>query len=121
MKDKEIDEILKQAAQGPEVVDPMLLARVAKSIESTMKPVRPLPPTWMLAGGLFLVCTAVAVGGSARAGFYGIEKLSALERALIFPALGIFIWLAAMTCPPRRSTVLPSSATIMGSPSRRAE
>ena len=97
MKDKEIDEILKHAAQGPDVLDPMLLAQVAKSIESDMKPVRPLPPTWMLAGGLFLVCAAIAIAGAARAGFYDIEKLSALERALIFPALGVFIWLAAMT------------------------
>src|SRR5271154_3397568 len=98
----------------------MLLARVAKSIESTMEPVRPLPPTWMLAGGLFLVCTAVAVGGSARAGFYGIEKLSALERALIFPALGVFIWLAAVTwvnetIPGSRRRVAPWTLLGLGS------
>jgi hypothetical protein len=97
VKEQEIDEILKRAAQGSEVVDPLILARVAKSIESTMKPVRPLPPTWMLTGGLALLCVAVAVGGAARAGFYGIEKLNILERAVIFPALGIFIGLAAMT------------------------
>ena len=53
---------------------------------------RPLPPTWVLASGLILICAAVALAGAARAGFYGIEKLSVLERALIFPTLGIFVW-----------------------------
>jgi len=38
---------------------------------------------------------AVAFAGAARAGFYGIQGLSVLERALIFPALGILLWLAA--------------------------
>ncbi len=95
MKDKDIDEILKQAAQAPHDVDPALLDRVAKSIGSSLRPVRPVPPAWVLAGGLVLICLAVAVAGAARAGFYGIQKLSILERALIFPALSILIWLGA--------------------------
>lgn len=95
MKDKEIDEILKRAAQAPHEVDPALLDRVSKSIGSSLGPVRPLPPAWVLVGGLALICAAVALAGAARAGFYGIQKLSVLERALIFPALGIFVWLGA--------------------------
>jgi hypothetical protein len=95
VKDKEIDEILKRAAQAPQDVDPALLDRVAKSIGSSLRPVRPVPPAWVLAGELALICLAVAVAGAARAGFYGIQKLSILERALIFPALGILIWLGA--------------------------
>jgi Negative regulator of sigma F len=95
LRDKEIDAILKRAAQGPEVVEPTLLARVAKSIECTMIPVRPVLPTWLLAGELFLACLMVAVAGAARLGFGGFGKLNVVERALIFPALGIFVWLAA--------------------------
>ena len=95
VKDKEIDEILKRAAQAPHDVDPALLDRVSKSIGSSLRPVRPLPPAWVLAGGLALICAAVALAGAARAGFNGIQKLSVLERALIFPALGIFVWLGA--------------------------
>ena len=95
MKDKEIDEILKQAAQAPHDVDLALLDRVAKSIGSSLRPVRPVPPAWILAGGLALICLAVALAGAARSGFYGVQKLSILERALIFPTLGILIWLGA--------------------------
>ncbi len=95
MRDKEIDEILKRAAQAPHEVDPALLDRVAESIGSSLRPLRPLPPAWVLAGGLALICAAVALAGAARAGFYGIQALSVLERALIFPTLGILIWLGA--------------------------
>ena len=50
VKDKEIDQILKQAAQAPHDVDPALLDRVARSIGSSLRPVRPLPPA-MVPGG----------------------------------------------------------------------
>ena len=49
----------------------------------------------MLAGGLVLACVGVALAGAARAGFYGIEKLSVWERVVIFPTLGLLIYLAA--------------------------
>lgn len=106
MKDREIDEILKQAAQAPHDVDPALLGRVASSIGCSMRPVRPLPPAWVLACGLVLICAAVALAGAARSGFYGIQKLSVLESLLIFPTLGILIWLAATTCV---SEMIPGS------------
>lgn len=106
MKDREIDEILKQAAQAPHDVDPALLDRIATSIGSSLGPVRPLPPTWVLAGGLILVCAAVALAGAARLGLYGIQKLSTLERGLIFSVLGILIWMAAAACV---SEMIPGS------------
>jgi hypothetical protein len=106
VKDREIDEILKQAAQAPHDVDPAQLDRVATSIGSSFGPVRPLPPTWVLAGGLILVCAAVALAGAARLGLYGIQKLSILERGLIFSVLGILIWMAATTCV---SEIIPGS------------
>ena len=120
MKDKEIDEILKHAAQAPHVVDPALLDQVAKSIQSSMRPVRPLPPTWVLAGGLVLTCATVAMAGAARAGFYGIQELSALERGLIFPMLGILIWLAAAVSvsemiPGSRRRITPGALLAVGS------
>jgi hypothetical protein len=120
VRDREIDEILKQAAQLPHDVDPALLDRVAKSIESSMRPVRPLPPARLLASGLVLICAAVALAGAARLGFYGIQKLSVLERALIFPTLGILIWLAATICvsemiPGSRRRVAPGALLGVGS------
>jgi hypothetical protein len=110
VKDKEIDEILRQAPKGFEVVDASILERIGKSIESTMKPVRPWPPTWMLAGGLASLCVAVAVGGAARAGFHGVEKLSALQIGVIFPALLIFILLAALSWV---SEMIPGSRRVV--------
>ena len=44
--------------------------------------------------GLVLICAAVALAGAARAGFYGIEKMDLLERALIFSTLAVFAWAA---------------------------
>ncbi len=96
MKDREIDEILDRAARSKHRVEPALLERVAGAIKSSLQPVPPLPATWVLVAWLVLVCAAVAVAGAARAGFYGIEKLTLLERALIFPALGILAGLAGI-------------------------
>ncbi len=120
MKDKEIDEILKQAAQGPHHVDPGLLDRVANSIGSSLGPVRPLPEPWVLVGGLALICAAVALAGAARAGFYGIQALSVLDRALIFSTLGVLIWLAATLAvgemiPGSRRRIAPKTLLAAGS------
>lgn len=119
MSDREMDEILDLAAQARHDVEPAVLERVAASIKGSMRPVRPLPPAWMLAGGLILICAIVALAGAARAGFYGFEKLSVLERALIFPALGIFLWLAAAEfasemIPGSRRRVAPGALLGLG-------
>lgn len=95
MNDNKMDEILKQAARNPHTVDPVLLDQVTSSIATSLIPVRPLPPSWMLEGALVAISVGIAVAGAARAGFYGFEKLGVAERALIFPALGVFLWLAA--------------------------
>ena len=95
MKDKEMDEILEQAARTPHHVDPALLDRVSASLGASLRPVHPLLPSWVLEGSVAAIAVAIAIAGAARAGFYGIEKLGTVERALIFPALGVFLWLAA--------------------------
>ena len=82
-----IDDVLTEAARTPHSLDPRSLQAVADTIRSSIRPVRPLPPTWVLAGSLILVCAAVALAGAARAGFYGIEKMNLFERALIFSSL----------------------------------
>jgi hypothetical protein len=92
--DGEIDEVLEKAARVPYEVKPALLKCVADSIHSSMRPVRPLPPTWVLTGGLVLICAAVGLAGAFQAGFYGIEKMGLLERVLLFSTLGILAWVA---------------------------
>lgn len=96
MRDGEIDEILRKAAvRGPDV-EAALLKRVADSIQPSMRQVRPLPRTWVLAGVLMLICAGVALAGAGRAGFYGFERMSLLERALIFLTLGVLSCVAGM-------------------------
>jgi hypothetical protein len=94
VKDSEIDELLERATHSRHEVDPVLLDRVAASIKSSVQPVRPLPPMWVLTGGLVLICAAVGLVGASRAGFNGFEKMDLLERVLIFPTLVIFAYVA---------------------------
>ena len=94
MKDNEIDDILKRAGRAPHEVDPALLDRVTGSIGSSLTPIRPLPPARMLTAGLLFLCVGIPLLGAAVLGFHGIEKMSALQRAMIFPTLGMLIWLA---------------------------
>lgn len=95
MKDEEIDDVLTKAARAPYDLKPETLQRVADSIKPSLRPVRPLPPTWVMAGGLVLVCATVSLAGAARAGFFGFAKMDLLERLLVFPALVFLAWVAA--------------------------
>ncbi|HEV2398890.1 MAG TPA: NrsF family protein [Candidatus Sulfotelmatobacter sp.] len=96
MKDEEIDDILKSASQVPPDLDPVLLERIGDSIKSSLHPVRPLPPVWLMAMGLVVVCAAVSLMGATRAGFFGIAKMDLLERSFIFPALVLLACFAAV-------------------------
>ena len=95
MKEREIDEVLAKAAKNTPAVSPALLGRIAGSIKPSLRPVRPMPPAWLLSAGLILIAAAVALAGAARAGLYGIERLTVFERILIFPALVLLLWASA--------------------------
>lgn len=97
MKNEEIDEVLKKAAQAPQELDPLVLERIDDSIKRSLRPVRPLPPVWLIAGGLGLVCAAVALAGAERAGFFGVARMNLLDRSLVFSALGLLASLAAVS------------------------
>ena len=96
MNDRDIDEVLRKTAEVPHVVKPALLQRIAGSLEPSLRPVRPMLPSWALTLGLVLIGAAVALAAALRAGFYGLEKMDLLERALIFSAL-FFVAYAAAT------------------------
>jgi hypothetical protein len=87
-----VDEALQKAAEAAPRVEPELFKQIAGSLQSSLRPVRPLRPTWILAAGLTLICAALATAAAARAGFYGIEKLALWERLLIFSTLGMVAW-----------------------------
>ena len=95
MKNEEVDYVLTEAARAPYDLSPETLQHVAASIRLSFRPVRPLPPTWVMAGGLVLICAAVSLTGAARAGFFGFAKMDLQERLLVFPALILLTWVAA--------------------------
>ena len=96
MTDEQVDRVLQKASEATPQIDPASLKRIADSIHGSLRPVRPLPPTALLTGGLVLMCAAVAVAAGVAAGFYGIEKMGLGERAVIFPALASLAWAAGM-------------------------
>ncbi len=91
MNEPEMDDLLRASAPAPGALDPALLKRIADSIERPVRPVRPLPPSWLLTAGAVLICAGVALAGAARAGFFGFLKMDVFERALIFSALALLI------------------------------
>lgn len=97
MTDPEIDALLKQAAAKPQV-DPALIERLTGSLGSSLQPVRPLPPVWILAGSLALFSAAAAVAGALLLGPGGFRLMSALDIAAIFPVLGLLLGLASLVC-----------------------
>lgn len=88
MNDREIDGLLNRG-KAPLEPAPEVLARVTESIAGSLRPVHPLPPPGLLAGGAVLTCVVVALAGAAGLGFFGFIKMSALERAAVFSVLGI--------------------------------
>jgi hypothetical protein len=94
VRDGEIDDILKKAAQAQPAPDGALLDKIAASIQPNMRPVRPLPPAWVLRFTLMAVCIGIAAAGAAGLGFAGSQAMNSTQK-LIFPALIGFITLAA--------------------------
>ena len=94
MKEVDVDAIL-QSVQLPAAPRPETLDRVSAIMQKSLRPVRPLPPAWLLTTGLFLAGASVALAGAARAGFDGLHKMAPWESALIFPTLVVFMLLAA--------------------------
>jgi hypothetical protein len=94
LNDREIDKLLSGATipQGPNAES---LGRIAESISGSLHPVRRLPPRWVLASATASICVVVALAGAAALGFSGIAKMSALERAAVFSALGTLMLAAA--------------------------
>jgi hypothetical protein len=92
-------------------VDPRLLERISAGVPR-LAAVRPLPAPWILAVHLLSLAALAALAGAATLGFYGIHKLAAWQSAVIFPALAILIYLAAMASaasmvPAARQIVRP--------------
>ena len=109
MRDRDIDDILNRGAGSPPDVDPNLLDRISASVHSGLQPVRPLPSPGTLIAGLVSICVAVAIAGGVALGPHGIQKMTALQIAIVFPVLALLIFLSAVLAV---AEVIPGSRRI---------
>jgi len=86
--------------------DPALLERIAAAIRSDLRPVRRMPPAWVLSAALFALFTATSLAGAALLGFAGLHRLSMDAIAAIFPPLAALALLAAAASS---SAMIPGS------------
>ncbi len=89
MKDSELDRILSTAARRPIEVSPAVLDRIARSLRTSIQPVRPLPPTWVLTSRLLAMNSMVAGAGAVLSGFDAIGGLNPKGRIAILVTLAI--------------------------------
>jgi hypothetical protein len=94
VRDGELDDILKKAAQAQPDPDPALLDKIAASIQPDMRPVRPLPSARKLNIALAVACMAIATIVAARLGLHGLAAMSGLQF-LVIAIVPILIGLAA--------------------------
>jgi hypothetical protein len=112
MRDPELDALLKRAAGAQPEVDPALVERMAQSLGLAAAPVRPLPPIWLLTGGLVLLAVLLALAGGLILGPKGAGRMTAVEAAAIFSMVLLLIGLASRLCvaeaiPGSRRTFAP--------------
>ncbi|UWZ85544.1 DUF1109 domain-containing protein [Occallatibacter riparius] len=116
MNDRELDRLLHDA-KVPEGPGAETLSRIAHSVAGSMRPVRPLPPMWLLAARLVFVYAVVAVAAAASLGFPGVRHMDTAARAGVFSVLAILVLVAA---PELVRTIIPgarrrfSSGTLLG-------
>ena len=83
---------------GADKVDAVVIEQVQRAVLADLRPVSVLASSGMLT---LILMFFFAAAGSAVAwylGLGGFEALQTYQRALIFPALAIASWLAALTC-----------------------
>ena len=110
MRDGEIDDILKKAAEAQPGPDPALLDRITGSIQPGMRPVRPLPSVRALELLLYLAAVAISVIVAGKLGLHGFAAMSGPQ----------FLILAAIPILIARATVLTIAAMTPGSKPREA-
>jgi hypothetical protein len=93
--DKEVDSVLKGAAEVPHEVDGGVLERVSGVVLPSLRPVRPLLSPGVIALGLQMIFLLVAILGATYLGNNGVRVLNGPESALIFVVLNMLARLAA--------------------------
>lgn len=99
MTPDEIDRLLSESkAEGMRHAEDRAAARAEAAIRRDLRPVHPLPPAWALTLVLFTLFAVFGAASAAILGLHGLAALSNLQRSLIFPALAVSAWLAAVAC-----------------------
>lgn len=100
MTPDEIDRILAEEATRavPRGTGEAVIQRAEGAILQDLHPVRPLAPAGVLTTALVAVFMVFAILSAWLLGVNGLPVLSAVQRALILPALVGAAWLAAAAC-----------------------
>jgi len=99
MTPDEVDNVFGELTAGPLTPDASGAVRRARSaILNDLRPVRPLPSSWILTLLFAGTFAALAAGSGALLGPHGFYALNGLERAAIYPTLIALALVAAMAC-----------------------
>ena len=92
MTDREIDDVLKRAADNSAVEPPAI-----PPLPQEIRPVRPLAARWIWFAAFLCVFAVVTIAGAAALGAYGFRELVPMERGLIFGTAAAVACLAALS------------------------
>lgn len=95
MRDRDIDRILKQAAEASSPAKPELVNRISAAIASDLHAIRPMASWKLLLAALIAVCGVVGVAGASVLGPYGLHKMSTIQASIILSVLASVMVLAA--------------------------
>jgi hypothetical protein len=106
----EIDAAIRRTA---EAVSAELLQNITAQIGTSLKPVKALPPAWVLVTALVASVVGVAAAVAGILGLFGIRAMSIGAATAVFCLLGVLTILAAASCvqlgiPGSRNWVRPS-------------
>ncbi len=88
--------LLMEKADTAAEFDPQVLETIQASLLPTLKPVRPIAPTWVWIGAFVLLASAIAVIGAAVLGMHGFWAATALQITVILGVICVSAIASAM-------------------------
>lgn len=88
--------LLMEATDAADEFDPKVLETIGASLLPTLKPVRPIAPTWVWITLFVLLAGAIAVIGASLLGMQGLGAATALQRTVILSAICLGAFAAAV-------------------------
>jgi hypothetical protein len=110
MTPPEIDRAIARAAEQAGPVDPARLEGISRRLKDGLRPVRPIGAPWRQTASLVAMVAGVAVLGAARAGFFGVLKMTTMQSAAIFLTLS---GTACLSAAAAVSAMTPGARRVM--------